>query len=179
MKLFYLILTFLYSLNFAMASVEVEAQFKDIGKEFFLNVTIKNTGKYDIYIPTLNKKLVDLRLDLWSLGIGVELYSKEDAKWRRAQAFVNYKWQLVKPGENIHAVINLSEMMPSDPDNDETVKKIVGEFIFLKKGRAYVNVIIRKIMKKPPLKKQLYRRVEITIHDKKSKSKSERGQIRR
>lgn len=156
MKILFIAVILFCSLNWATASVEVDANFKNTEKGLVLNIILKNPGKDNIYIPTLAGQLIDLRLDLWCTGKGIELYPKYDAEWRRAQAFINYEWQLLKPGDDMQVSVNLEEMMPSDPENDEVAKKIVNEFSFLKKGRAYVSAMASKTIPKPAIKDKIY-----------------------
>lgn len=156
MKILFIAVIFFCPLNWAAASVEVDANFKNTEKGLVLNITLRNSGKDSVYIPTLAGQLIDLRLDLWCSGKGIEVYPKYDAEWRREQAFIDYEWQLLKPGDNMQVSVNLGEMMPSDPDNDEIAKKIVSEFIFLKNGRAYVSAMASETIPKPATKDKIY-----------------------
>ena len=106
MKTLFVAVILLCSLTWATASVELDANFKNTEQGFVLNVTLKNAGKENIYVPTSAKRFIDLRLDLWCLGKGIELYQKHDAAWRRDQAFIDYEWQLLKPGDHNQVLIN-------------------------------------------------------------------------
>jgi hypothetical protein len=148
MKILFVIIILCSSSTWASELVKLDAKIERSAKELILNVTLANTGVDDVYIPTFAGQLIDLRLDLWCSGKGIEIYPKYDVEWRREQAFIDYKWQLLKPGANMQVSVRLGEMMPSDPDNDQVAKTLVDELIFLGKGRAYVSAKARKSIPK-------------------------------
>lgn len=159
MRILFFVIVFLTSLSCATASIKLTASLEVVDDEIFLNISLKNQGQVELYVPTLNKKLVNLRLDLWCLGKGVELYLKDDAEWRRQQAFANLEWQSLKAGDTKIVVIRLGEMRSADPDNDEFAKKLFEEFAFIKSGRAYVSVMFSSDQKNPSPQK-LYAKVK-------------------
>jgi hypothetical protein len=144
--------------------VEIDANLKDTGNGYFLNVTLQNKSKVGVYLPTFGGELIDLRLDLWCLGKGIELYSRNDAEWRRRQAFFAYDWRLLQSGEKMTISVDLRQMNPSNEDDDEVAKKIYSDFVLLKKGRASVSVFVQssdpKVDEKS-LSSQIYQSVTI------------------
>jgi hypothetical protein len=162
---FILLMLFSVSTRFLDAAViDIDANLSDTEKGFSLNVRLKNTGKDGVYLPTFGGKLLDLRLDLWCLGKGIELYQIDDAEWRRKQAFFAYEWHLLKPGEKMNVSVNLSQMKASNPDNDELSKKIISDFSFLKEGRANVSVIVSQAnpeLEKGSIRPQIYQSVTV------------------
>jgi hypothetical protein len=135
-----ILMVMLCSSNAGAASVGLSAKVEAVDKTLVLNVTLKNEGKEDVYLATLSGKLIHLRLDLWSLGKGIELHSKDDAAWRRAHAFIDMVWKPLKPGEVRKVTLDLQDMMASNPDDDAFARSIVKEVVFLKRGRACVSV---------------------------------------
>jgi hypothetical protein len=127
--------------------LEIDANLKDTGKGYFLNVTLQNKSKVGVYLPTFGGELIDLRLDLWCLGKGIA-----------------YDWRLLESGEKMTISVDLRQMNPSSEDDDEVAKKIYSDFVLLKEGRANVSVFVRnsdpKVDEKS-LSSQIYQSVTI------------------
>lgn len=133
-------------------------------EEYSVTILLKNETEHKIFIPELKGDWIDLRVDLWSLGKGVQLYHKYDAEWRRNQAFVNYDWKPIDPGGIATVVISLSEMMAADPDNDAFSSEVVENFSIDSSKAAYLNFIYRFKVDEPEANMLEY--VPITILEK-------------
>jgi hypothetical protein len=100
-----------------------------------VTMRIKNNSSKPVYLKQLDGRLVAIRLEVWALGRGVELYSAHDARWRRASAFVGMKPYELRAGVEVIHKIQLSEALPESDGNDDLAKDIKESVAIIKTGR--------------------------------------------
>ncbi|RYD23098.1 MAG: hypothetical protein EOP88_05535 [Verrucomicrobiaceae bacterium] len=154
MKYLCLLLVHLFAwsaVHAAAADVEVEGKVEaraeysvNQKKEFTFEVTLENKGTEPVYLPSVKEGECEVKVELWTLSKGVLLYTKPDADWRRAQAFVDMQWVKVGPGEKKTVVIRSTELLPADPADDDFARSILEQMKRVNAGRAEIYLRYRR-----------------------------------
>ncbi len=141
--MFKFLLLFVLAQNLVFAHIEtkIATWYSKDDKSVIIELTVKNRSKELIFFNMLDHEICGIEIELWSHERGIRLRGKNDAEWRRVDAFVWRTEKLyIKPNESKKFKYSLIKLLPPDPGSDRLAKEIIEEVNFLEAGEGRIRV---------------------------------------